>query len=70
MDPDQLDSLKPADLDLHCFQNVIHQDGFTMVWDENVHASPTPAAFVLFAMILYVPVNNFTVMMSQWVFLG
>ena len=45
VDPDQL---KPTDLDLHCFQNVIHLDGFTMVMDENVHANPTPAAFVCF----------------------
>ena len=29
VDPDQLASQKPADLDLHCFQNCIYPD---FVW--------------------------------------
>ena len=69
MDPDQLASLRPADLDLHCFQTVIHLDGFSMIRDVNLHAIPRPAAFFLFALVFYVPVNNFSAM-SGWVFLG
>ena len=38
VDPDQLASLKPADLDLHCFQNRIYGYSGVMIKTEVSHS--------------------------------
>ena len=60
MDPDQMASSEPGDLDLQCFREKDKSGsaGLRLI-----------SQFYSFSLVLYVPVNNFSVMSGR-VFLG